>query len=333
MRLDEAQKLAVYLVDMIGSVFIRQRSSDQYDVNFCLNSKEYTIKEFKHEKVFQKTTTQEIHQHVSQRAEMGISQLNDQRIDDQLVVRDDSSLDQQCESDQKIRETKKMAQILNSSNMTTSEIQFIKNKHTLGHYALRNKNSSTAFQNPMKSAHSIKINEDDHVVDIGAYVGEYTLFASRHAKSVDAYEASPRTFEVLKMNDRWNTNMFNLAVVGDHTEQVELHLSTGIGATNSIVKSDRKINSVVVNAINYEEAVKDASVVKIDVEGAEYTYDIIQPNLRAIILEFHPMKEFDYIQRANLIMEELRDHGFREAIKEPTFKNGWDTNSAWIRTL
>jgi len=121
MRLDEAQKLAVYLVDMIGSVFIRQRSSDQYDVNFCLNSKEYTIKEFKHEKLFQKTTTQEIHQHVSQRAEMGISQLNDQRIDDQLVVRDDSSLDQQCESDQKIRETKKMAQILNSSNMTTTD--------------------------------------------------------------------------------------------------------------------------------------------------------------------------------------------------------------------
>jgi hypothetical protein len=29
--------------------------------------------------------------------------------------------------------------------------------------------------------------------------------------------------------------------------------------------------------------------VKIDVEGAEYGYDIIKPNLRAIILEFHPV--------------------------------------------
>ena len=80
-----------------------------------------------------------------------------------------------------------------------------------------------------------------------------------------------------------------------------------------------------------EDAVKDASVVKIDVEGAEYSYNIIQPNLRAIILEFHPMSGFDWRSRANLMIEELQDHGFVPAIKLPTFKNGWDTNSAFIK--
>lgn len=225
-----------------------------------------------------------------------------------------------------------MVEILKTQTMTTTEKVFIENKHTLGHYALKNANSKNAFQNPMKSAHSIELRSDDIVVDIGAYVGEYALYASRFANRVDAYEASPRTFEVLKMNERKNTNMYNLAVVGDDTKQVELFMSKGIGATNSIVKTERKSSSVIVDAIRYEDAVKDASVVKIDVEGAEYSYNIIQANLRAIILEFHPMNEFDYIQRANLIMEELRDHGFKPATKIPAFKNGWDTNSAFIRT-
>ena len=215
--------------------------------------------------------------------------------------------------------------------MTTTEKVFIENKHTLGHYALKNVNSKNAFQNPMKSAHSIELRSDDIVVDIGAYVGEYALFASRFAKRVDAYEASPTTFEVLNMNSRENTRMYNLAVVGDDTEQVELFMSKGIGATNSIVKSDRKDSFVIVDAIRYEDAVKDASVVKIDVEGAEYSYNIIQPNLRAVILEFHPMTGFDFKKAANYMIEELRDHGFEPTIPIPQFKNGWDTNSAFIR--
>ena len=224
-----------------------------------------------------------------------------------------------------------MAQILKTRTMTTTEKVFIENKHTLGHYALKNTKSNNAFQNPMKSAYSIDLHKDDIVADIGAYVGEYALYASRFAKHVNAFEASPATFEVLKMNERENTTMMNLAVVGDDSQEVELHLSNGIGATNSIVKSVRKHESVIVEAIRYEDAVKDASVVKIDVEGAEYSYNIIQSNLRAIILEFHPMTDFDWRSRANLMIEELQDHGFVPAIKLPTFKNGWDTNSAFIK--
>jgi hypothetical protein len=45
------------------------------------------------------------------------------------------------------------------------------------------------------------------------------------------------------------------------------------------------------------------------------------------------MKDFDFIKRANTIMEELQDHGFAPSIEIPKFKNGWDTNSAWIREI
>ena len=82
--------------------------------------------------------------------------------------------------------------------------------------------------------------------------------------------------------------------------------------------------------MKYEEAIKEATVVKIDVEGAEYSYDIIQPQLRAIILEFHPLTKKDWKGMAYNIMNKIEDAGFKPIIY-PTFKNGWALNSSWIR--
>ena len=78
---------------------------------------------------------------------------------------------------------------------------------------------------------------------------------------------------------------------------------------------------------------KPATVVKIDVEGAEYGYDIVQPHLRAIILEFHPISGIPlggWRGKAVQIMEEIQLKGFTPTMV-PSFKNGWDTNSAWAR--
>ena len=44
---------------------------------------------------------------------------------------------------------------------------------------------------------------------------------------------------------------------------------------------------------------------KIDVEGAEYNYNIIQPQLRAIILEFHPLTKKDWEGMAYNIMNKI----------------------------
>lgn len=208
-------------------------------------------------------------------------------------------------------------------------IKKIKNKFTGGHYAIKGKNSKQPFTNPMGSCKSVKLYPNDIVIDIGAFVGEYSLFASRFVKKVIAYEASPETFKVLKMNARKNIFPKNLIVVGDDRKNAELFLSSGIGATNSII--NKKKESVIVPAINYYDAVKIGTVVKIDVEGAEYDYDIIQPNLRAIILEFHPLKNDKTWMKARKIMDDLAKNGFEPTFPIPRFKNGWDTNSAWVR--
>jgi len=217
--------------------------------------------------------------------------------------------------------------------LSNHEIIFVNDSFTGGHYALKNKKAKNAFKNPMQSCKSIKLFPSDIVVDIGAYVGEYALYASRFAKQVIAYEASPYIFEVLKMNSRDNIRLHNKAVVGDDRKETQLYLSKGMGATNSIVKKIRKKNSICVECANYTEIVKPATVVKIDVEGAEYGYDIVQPHLRAIILEFHPISGIPlggWRGKAVQIMEEIQLKGFTPTMV-PSFKNGWDTNSAWAR--
>ena len=209
-------------------------------------------------------------------------------------------------------------------------VEMIYDKHIGNYYAIRGNKSNKAFKNPMTACKLVKLNCDDVVVDIGAFVGEYSLLASSIAKKVISYEASPETFKVLKMNQKQNMEIFNKAVVGGNEATIELFLSKGIGATNSVVKSKGKASAVKVDAINYVEAVRNATVVKIDVEGAEYSYDIIQPNLRAIILEFHPIVGCDWKKNAQDIMKKLIRSGF-QPLMIPKFQNGWDTNSSWVK--
>ena len=215
--------------------------------------------------------------------------------------------------------------------MKKNKSVYVKSKFTGGHYAMKTERSLKPFQNPMGVNSSIKLNDLDIVADIGAYVGEYSIWASKKVKKVYSYEPTPYTFEVLKMNKKHNMEIFNSAVVGNDNKHIDLFISKGIGVTNSTVKSQSKAGAIKVNAIKYENAIKDATVVKIDVEGGEYSFDIIQPQLRAIILEFHPIVKKPWKKWAYKIMENLEDAGFKSVSKKPAFKHGWDLTGSWVR--
>ena len=209
--------------------------------------------------------------------------------------------------------------------------EYINSKVTGGHYAFRNEGSKTAFTNKFTEAMLVDLKSTDIVADIGAYVGEYSLYcASQGVKEIRSYEPTPNTFRLLSKNKKKNMSVYNMAVVGDDSENVMLHTSSGIGVTNSISKKLRKKNAISVPAIRYEDAVKDATVVKIDVEGAEYSYNIVQPHIRAYILEFHPMNDMNWKGRAFEIMNEIESNGFTPLAK-PEFKHGWDLHGAWVR--
>ena len=211
------------------------------------------------------------------------------------------------------------------------DVEYVTSTITGGHYAFKAARSGKVFKNKMSVEMSVPLVESDIVVDIGGYVGEYSLYAARQGvKEVRVYEPTPRTFDVLKLNttDIKNITAHNYAVVGDDTKEVNLFLSEGIGVTNSIVKT--KKNTITVPAIRYDDIVKDATVVKIDVEGAEYGFDIIKDNLRAIILEVHSITGVDWRTKTDTIIKNIQAAGFTTII-EPMFKHGFDMHGAWIR--
>lgn len=210
---------------------------------------------------------------------------------------------------------------------------FIKSKVTGGHYGFKTNKGKKPFENPMSECKSIKLLPSDIVIDIGAYVGEYSIIANNSkVLNVISYEATPDTFKVLSMNKKPLMEIYNKAVVGDNSETVNLYISKGIGVTNSIKKIDNKSCFITVPAIKYEEAIKNGSVVKIDVEGAEYSYNILGnlSNIRAIIIEFHPIVKFNWKEYAQDTLQSIINYGFKP-IKLANFKSGWSLISSFER--
>lgn len=193
---------------------------------------------------------------------------------------------------------------------------------------------SRPFITPMRECNSIALRYTDVVVDIGAYVGTYAIKAARFpVRRVTAYEPTPSTFEILSSVTLPNLVPVRAAIVGDDRYEVDLFVSSGIGVTNSTTASYRKETTVRVPAISYTEAVAGATIVKIDVEGGEYEYPIVQPGLRAIILDFHPVTDRDWVSEAERIVEEIEDSGFRPVISPRFDKSGWERAGSWIREI
>lgn len=190
------------------------------------------------------------------------------------------------------------------------------------------------FIPPMRECNSIALRYSDVVVDIGAYVGTYSIRCARFpVKRVTAYEPTPETFSVLERTALPNLDSVQAAVVGDDRSEVQLHISAGIGVTNSTVLHRRKAASVSVPAISYEKVVRGASIVKVDVEGAEYGYPIVQPSLRAIIIDFHPVPDFDWVGAAKSLIGEIEAAGFRPVIAPAFDRSGWERAGSWERDL
>jgi len=190
------------------------------------------------------------------------------------------------------------------------------------------------FITNMRECNSIALLHTDVVVDIGAYVGTYAIRAARFpVAKVIAYEPTPASFDILTETKLPNLQTVQAAVVADDETSVDLFISNGIGVTNSTVADAGKGKTISVPAVSYVDAVADASIVKIDVEGGEYQYPIVQPLLRAVMIDFHPLPDFDWLRESLRIIEELEDNGFRAVIAPDFNASGWDRAGSWIRDV
>jgi FkbM family methyltransferase len=163
----------------------------------------------------------------------------------------------------------------------------------------------------------------DIVVDIGAHIGVFAVWAAQqaHQGAVYAYEASRANYDLLVENKRLNQahNLYpqNLAVF-DRPGQFDYFQPGGNGALGSLLQ-DQRAPKEIVTAITLENLFKDLGLdhvdyLKLDVEGAEYPI-LLQSTaetlskIRMLVLEYH---EFEGAPRGPRDLEKhLQSHGFQ----------------------
>ena len=202
-----------------------------------------------------------------------------------------------------------------------------------GHDVICNRHGKP-FVPPVRECHSIELRHSDVVADIGAYCGTFAIYCARFpVKRVIAYEPTPATFEVLARTTLPNLECKQVVVIGSgESKKVPFFISPGIGVTNSLVLKRNAAQVLQLDAITYAMAVRGASVVKIDVEGAEYSYPVVQPGVRALIIDFHPVVGLDWICDAELMISKIEAAGFTPVVK-PDWSNGWTRAGSWLRSV
>ena len=169
---------------------------------------------------------------------------------------------------------------------------------------------------------TFEIRSGDVVVDLGAHIGVFTVFAARHARGVKVYcyEPLPENFELLKANVRLNklgdrVKMFQLAVADKRSFSPLYIGDTGLASLN--LQSGKHVVAKVIRLedVAYNNNLDRIDFLKVDVEGAEYDIfrnvdkDVLR-SVRRIAMECHSLR--NAVNLKNL----LRNSGFTVSIRE-----------------
>jgi FkbM family methyltransferase len=119
---------------------------------------------------------------------------------------------------------------------------------------------------------TFEVRSGEVVVDIGAHIGVFTVFAARRGCEVYCYEPLPENFALLKLNVRLNNlndrvRMFQLALAGTRGLLPLYVGNVGLASLDS--QGEQR---VIVRTIILEDVVRDVGRIdflKVDVEGAE----------------------------------------------------------------
>jgi len=120
---------------------------------------------------------------------------------------------------------------------------------------------------------SNSIKKGDIVVDLGAYIGYFSLEASKKAEKVYAFEPHLTSFNILKKNIQLN-NLKNVVIenkaVYDKNSSVNF-CETPELASNSYITPDggKTIKTVTLDSYAKKNNIKSIDVLKIDIEGSE----------------------------------------------------------------
>jgi len=173
-----------------------------------------------------------------------------------------------------------------------------------------------------------QLGEDDILLDIGAYIGSVSVKATEQGATVVAYEPFPAHFEVLAENARGRSMACEKTAVMGTEGTVELYLAPKSPMAHSTVPKKRKAGIIEVPAVTFRSQLERyrPTAVKVDIEGAEYTFldDLKDPPdfVFSMAVEFHLIKDPEYLALANETVEHWRENGWTFLIG-PRFGGAW----------
>lgn len=188
-----------------------------------------------------------------------------------------------------------------------------------------------------------RIPSDSVIVDIGANIGMFSLYAATAAKrnKVYAFEPMPQTYSLLQKNviDNHLGRVIKTVPFGIWKKEgtIKLYLAN-TSPFHSIYQESRKGKTVDIKVVSLAEGFKRnritrCDLMKIDCEGAEYDIlynapDNTLKSIREIRLEYHDLKDSGDTHNFSSLRSFLEKKGFRMI--------RWDaerssTGIAWFR--
>ncbi|MEH2092609.1 amino acid adenylation domain-containing protein [Nostoc sp.] len=173
--------------------------------------------------------------------------------------------------------------------------------------------------------HGIVFNEDDCIIDVGANIGLFTLFAQQKSPkgTIYAFEPAPHAFDKLQTNAKLycqNTHLFNCGLGGERKEETFTFYprSSVFSSFAADTEQDEKaIRSVIINMLQRDNSLDEESLERLADEFLKdrLERETYQAQLRTLseIIEEYKIEKIDLLkldaEKSELaILQGIKDH-------------------------
>ncbi len=158
---------------------------------------------------------------------------------------------------------------------------------------------------------------DGTAIDIGANIGNHSLYFSDFYNKVVSFEPNMRTFKVLALNVELAKNIecYNFGISSSNGN-AEMHVNkTNMGG--SFISTDPSLTSQSITLQTLDSVIDDSEVIKllkVDVEGHDYdallgSENTIKRNMPVILFEQH---DEDFVNGESKVIELLKSYGYSQ---------------------
>jgi len=175
-------------------------------------------------------------------------------------------------------------------------------------------------------------------LDVGANIGNHSLFFSSIFDQVIGFEPNPKTYKLLEINtsDVSNISIFNFGLSDTNSEATMYSLPINVGGSTIIKKDEQapiasSLYKIQLRQLDDLGIVSKVRLIKIDVEGHELSVlrgseKVIRENRPFVLFEYIPSSEFS---SDSDVMKLLKEFGYKEFFTLQ--KNQLNVPNRWIK--